>query len=89
MLTQKYLKEEKSNASLKKFMDSNRFSVLLKCKYKRDIEKVSILKSQIDTSNLNKKQRIIMSLPVIVLKKLQSIKTLLAKNNLLDFSVFD
>lgn len=89
MLTQKYLEEEKSNTSLKKFMDTNRFSVLLKCKYKRDTEKVSILRSQIDTSNLNIKQRIIMNVPIGILKKLQGCKNLLAKNGWFDFSVFN
>lgn len=89
LITQKYLKEERSNTSLKKFMDSNRFSVLLKCKYKRDTEKVSILRSQIDTSNLNTKQRIIMNVPIGILKKLQGCKNLLAKNGWFDFSVFN
>lgn len=88
ILTQKYLKEEKSNESLKKFMDSNRFSVLLKCKYKRDTEKVSILRSQIDTSNLNIKQRIIMNLPIGILKKLKAIKELLINKDIMDFSIF-
>lgn len=88
-LTQKFLKQEKANLSLKKFMDINRFSVFLKCQYKGDLDKVLILKSQIDKSNLNKKQKMLMNLPGFILKNLFKIKTVLAQKGWLDFSIFN
>ncbi len=89
LLTQKFLKQEKTNLSLKKFMDNNRFSVYVKCKYKGDTGKASILRSQIDKDNLNYKQKVIISLPGFVLKNLLTIKTFLVQKGWFDFSVFE
>jgi len=88
LITQKYLEDEKINASLKKFMDNNRFSILIKYKFKRNRKKIRLLKSQIDFSNLNYKQKTLIYLPFPLLKVLSFLKKYLAEINVVNFSIF-
>lgn len=65
---------EKENKGLKVFLDLNRYSLAIQAKIWGDDENFKKLKSQIDVSNLNKKQRFLLkcSKPTLkVLKKTQ------------------
>ena len=83
----KYTLIEKTNPSLKRFLDLNRFSLAIKSKIIRD--KTNFLKfyKAIDFTNLSLKKRILLKLPVYVLKSLVDLKTYLA-NIGLENSVF-
>jgi len=74
ILTQKYLKEELSNSALKRFIDSHRFGVIIKYKLKQNKEKVKLLKSQINFSNLNVKQYCLINMSPKLLILLINIK---------------
>lgn len=71
---QKYALEEKQNPALKKYMDLNRFSALIKCKLNGDRKRALEIYAKIDLRNLNKKKRILLQLPSIVLKLLLKLK---------------
>jgi glycosyltransferase involved in cell wall biosynthesis len=63
-----------SNAVLKKYLDINRYSLALQAKMSlnKDIFRVAV--SEIDKDNLNKKQKILLSLPGFVLISLKRIQ---------------
>lgn len=88
IFTQKFLKEEQNNQSLQKFMDLNRFSVLIQFLKKKNSAKVNLLKSQINYNNLNFKQRVLLSLPVFLISFLQTVKLFLSRNFNINMSVF-
>jgi len=74
----KYAILEKTNPSLKKFLDLNRFSLAIKSKLIGEQEIFSKLYKTIDLQNMSLKKRILLKLPVFVLKPLIMLKTLLA-----------
>ena len=74
---EKYALEEKKNPSLKKYMDLNRFSAVIKCTLNRDWKTAQEIYSEIDLKNLNRKKRILLQLPPIVLKMLLKSKMFL------------
>jgi len=81
--TQKYLEEEKTNPSLHRFLNNNRFAIALQCKEAQEFEILKQLKSQIDFKLLNKKQQLLLKLPrlfIILLKKVKQILELLKIN---------
>lgn len=88
IFTQKFLEAEQTNAALRKFMDLNRFSVLLVYIKKQNRVRVKLLKSQIDSKNLNNKQRLLLQCPAFVLISLHAVKSFLSKNFGINFSVF-
>lgn len=67
---EKYATQEKQNPDLKKYMDLNRFSSVIKHKLNQDLKSANLISSQIDLKNLSKKKRILLELPPIVLKLL-------------------
>ncbi len=78
----RFLKYEKNNQSLKKYMDLNRFSVAIDQKIKKNYTVFSEIKKDITLTNLNRKQKILLhcsSFILIVLKKMQLV---LLKNKL-------
>lgn len=89
LVTQNFLKDEKTNPSLKKYMDLNRFSVLVKLLSNNlDNKKNQKLKEQISSDSLNLKQRFLLSLPSKTLRFFLRIKEFLAKKGFY-FSVFN
>lgn len=61
-LIHKFGEEEESNPSLKKYLDSNRYAVALRCKFRNDPKWKSIT-AEIDLKNLNSKQRFLLRIP--------------------------
>lgn len=82
ILTSQYITNEKKNKSLKKYMDLNRFSFAIERKIANDRTSFVKLKRNINTKNLNYKQRIILNLPFQVLKLLIRLKYILIRKNL-------
>jgi glycosyltransferase involved in cell wall biosynthesis len=74
----KYISLEKTNPGLKKFMDLNRFSLAIKSKIIRDKDNFHKFYKAIDLENLSLKKRILLKLPVYIVKPLIDFKTLLA-----------
>ena len=74
---EKYASAEKKNQALKKYMDLNRFSAVIKCTLNRDWKTAQEIYSEIDLKNLNRKKRILLQLPPIVLKILLKLKVFL------------
>ncbi|GGK25558.1 glycosyl transferase [Yeosuana aromativorans] len=76
-----FAEEEKNNASLKLYLDVNRYALALRCKIKGDNKIYQKLKKQIDYRNLNLKQKILLncSKPILILIK-QFQKYLIKKN---------
>jgi glycosyltransferase involved in cell wall biosynthesis len=70
----KYAVEEKKNPALKKYMDLNRFSAVIKCKLHCDLKTAQEIYSEIDLKNLSYKKRILLELPSIMLKPLIRLK---------------
>lgn len=64
----KYLKEEKTNPSLKKFIDLNRYALILRARLWGEFDKVATYQDHLDVGNLNKKQRFLLKLPPRILK---------------------
>ena len=66
----KYALEEKKNPTLKKYMDLNRFSAIIKSNINNDWKSSMEIFSGIDVKNLNWKKRILLELPPFILKPL-------------------
>jgi glycosyltransferase involved in cell wall biosynthesis len=76
----KFLSFEKENASFKKYMDMNRFSIALERKIDSDVIWKSV-KNEIDFKNLNSKQKTLLKMPKGVLKYLVKFQKFLLKQN--------
>ena len=74
----KYNLLEKTNPSLKKFLDLNRFSLAIKSKIIGDNDRFLVFYQGIDLKNLSLKKRMLLQLPVFLLKQLIDVKTVLA-----------
>jgi len=66
----KYSLEEKKNPALKKYMDLNRFSAVIKCRLNGEWRIAIDIESEIDLKNLSFKKRVLLELPPIMLKPL-------------------
>ena len=67
---EKYISEEKQNPALKKYMDLNRFSTVIKSSMNGNWKTSLEVCAEIDLKNLTKKKRILLELPPIMLKPL-------------------
>ena len=67
---EKQAKEEKLNPALKKYMDLNRFSSIIKHHLNGDLKSGAKMYAEIDLKNLTKKKRILLELTPILLKLL-------------------
>jgi glycosyltransferase involved in cell wall biosynthesis len=76
----KYSLEEKKNPALKKYIDLNRFSAVIKCKLHGDWKTAQEIYSEIDLKDLSYKKRILLELPAIMLKPLIRLKHFLGKS---------
>lgn len=74
----KYTSLEKTNPSLKKFLDLNRFSLAIKSKIIGEKKHFLLFYKAINLENLSLKKRILLKLPVYILKPLIDLKTLFA-----------
>jgi glycosyltransferase involved in cell wall biosynthesis len=66
----KYSLEEKKNPELKKYIDLNRFSAVIKCHLNGDWKTAQEIYAEIDLKNLSRKKRVLIELPPIMLKPL-------------------
>jgi hypothetical protein len=66
----KYAKEEKKNPALKKYMDLNRFSAVIKCHLIGDWKTAQEIYTEINLKNLSVKKRLLLQLPPFILKVL-------------------
>jgi glycosyltransferase involved in cell wall biosynthesis len=73
----KYTSLEKTNPSLKKFLDLNRFSLAVKSKLIGEKKHFLLFYKAIDLENLSLKKRIILELPIYILKPLIDLKAFL------------
>lgn len=73
----KYSLLESTNPNLKKFLDLNRFSLAIKSKIIGDSERFQVFYSGIDLKNLSLKKRMLLQLPVFLLKPLIDLKAFL------------
>lgn len=74
----KYTALEKTNPTLKKFLDLNRFSLAIKSKIIGNNERFTVFFAAINLDNLSLKKRILLQLPVFILKPLIELKIFLA-----------
>ena len=74
----KYTSLEKTNPSLKKFLDLNRFSLAIKSKIIGDKKGFLVFYKEIDLKNVSLKKRTLLQLPVYILKPLIDLKAFLA-----------
>lgn len=80
--TANFIKEEKSNKSLKKYLDINRYAVAIRCILNEEQELYKKLKKEIDYNNLNFKQKILLKFPKILLKIIKNFQKYLMKQNI-------
>ncbi len=73
----KYSLLESTNTNLKKFLDLNRFSLAIKSKIIGDSERFQVFYRGIDLKNLSLKKRMLLQLPIFLLKPLINLKAFL------------
>ena len=76
----KYAVEEKKNPALKKYMDLNRFSAVIKCRLNREWRIAIDIESEIDLKNLSFKKRVLLELPPIIVKVLIGLQRILGNS---------
>lgn len=81
-LFNKFKEEEKTNVSLKKYLDLNRYSIAIHCKYHNDKETFNKFSEVIDPESLNAKQRFLLNLPNFTLIALKKFHLLLIKKGI-------
>ena len=77
----KFEVEEKTNSSLKIYLDINRFSVAIRSKINGETEIYQKLIKEIDFRNLNIKQKLLLKFPIILVQLFKKIQKFLIKNN--------
>ncbi|MFB9054886.1 glycosyltransferase family 2 protein [Formosa undariae] len=73
---------ETDNKSLKRYLDSNRFSTAIQRKQNGDFDNYNKLKSDLNFKNLNIKQRLLLHSPAFLLRFLKKVQFKLLKNNI-------
>lgn len=79
---EKYAVVEKQNPKLKKYMDLNRFSAVIKHNLNSDFENSRKIYSEIDLKNISWKKSILLQFPPIILKMLLKLKVFWTNNGL-------
>ncbi|WP_438961969.1 glycosyltransferase family 2 protein [Nonlabens sp.] len=82
LMLDNFTKQEKINQSLKSFLDLNRYAIAISAKLAGDLDFYNNIVHQIKMTNLNKKQRFLLWLPVKVLKQLQLLQDFLIKRGI-------
>lgn len=88
LITQKYTKQEKQNLFLKKFIDHNRFSLLLIFKRRGEKHIVNTLINQLDSNNINAIQQLLVRLPRWMINFLFLIKKIVTKIGFKNKTIF-
>lgn len=73
----------KNNLSLKRYLDFNRYTIAKRYKIEGNIQNFKKAYKQINLSNLNYKQRILLILPIPMLKLIKILKLYLLKKNIM------
>ncbi len=77
-----YEKEASSNISLKKYLDSNRYFLLIKSKLSNDKKNYNLMFEQLDFKNLTFKQKLLLKSPLPILRLIKFIKKTFLKYNI-------
>ena len=77
-----FRKEEPKNASLKKYLDLNRYSLAIQCKYRNDTGSLKKLKSDISLRSLNAKQTVLLSAPSWMVRNLKQFQLFLIRKGI-------
>lgn len=77
-----YEKKFPNNKSLKKYLDFNRYIMAKHYKLEGNFEKYNKMESEIDWSNLNWKQKILLHLPISFLKMIKNIKLFILRKGI-------
>ncbi|NBU80229.1 MAG: glycosyltransferase [Flavobacteriaceae bacterium] len=77
---EKYAVEEKKNPALKKYLDLNRYSAVIKCRLNGKWRIAIDIKSEIDLKNLSLKKRVLMEIPPIIVRMLISLQRIFGKS---------
>ena len=72
---------EQNNTELKRFIDSKRYGLALRCKINHDKSIFYETINDIDFNNLSFKQKTLLKLPYIILKPLEHLRSLALKND--------
>jgi len=80
--TTSFLEEEKHNSSLKLYMDINRYALALRSKLNNEKHIYKKLKSEIDYSNLNWKQKLFLNSPNMLLRWIKQFQRFLIKKRI-------
>ena len=75
----KFAEAEKTNRSLKKFLDLNRFSFAIKCRLIGDFKHFRLYRDDIDPENLSGRKKILLLLPGSILRFLLKFNLLLVR----------
>ncbi len=81
-LINNFSEEEKENPSLKLYLDINRCAVAIRCKINNEEGLYQKLKSEIDNTNLNFKQKILLNCPKFIIKILKWFHKVLVNNGI-------
>ena len=68
--------------TLKKYLDTKRYYLSILCRISNDQENLTLLKKQLDVSNLKIRQRMLLNTPLVILKGLRYIKKSLLRKNM-------
>ena len=77
-----YKQEEEKHPSLKKYLDVNRFALVLRCKMNNENILYKKVKKEIDLKNLNLKQKILLHTPKFLLHALKKAQRFFIKNKM-------
>ncbi len=77
-----YVSEEKNHRTLKKYLDLNRYSLAIQCKYHDDQSTLKLLKREINSSSLNFKQRLLLHAPNVVVRNFKRLQRYLISKNI-------
>ncbi|MGB6269437.1 MAG: glycosyltransferase family 2 protein [Olleya sp.] len=75
-----YTEEEKQNASLKLYLDINRYALAIRYKLQGNSKNFNKIKKEIDLNNLNFKQKLLLNTPKRMLLTLKKFQQVLIKN---------
>lgn len=81
-LLDKFLQQEKTNHSFKKYMDYNRFAIVIERKMAGDIENAEKIRAQIHSGSLNQKQLLLMNMPAPILKLFKELQRFLLRHSI-------
>ena len=79
---EKFVSQEKENPALKRFLDINRFSLVIRAMLWNESEKSHLFRKRINPKSLNKKQQFLLKQPAWILKLLYKVKHILERKGI-------